>query len=136
MKLTGIDTQLMATAEILKASILEKNQNIAELVQSGLTMDVLFIEHKFGNAVLKVSPEIRRVMVSQGHIFVDMMSVRVRDHFQPLQCFYCQDFGHNQGSSTCKAPAGTNVCMYCSKNHRSKDCQVKNLSLIKFMSVI
>ena len=79
-------------------------------------------------AIIKVSPDIRKVILNAGKVYLGMQCLRVRDHFQPLQCYACQGHGHKQGSEDCtffgNDSAGS-ICLYCSKNHKSKDCPVK-----------
>ena len=108
-------------------AILDKNPGINECVEKGQTLDIVLINVPGKYAIAKVSPEIRKVLMSNGKLYLGMRSHRIRDHFQPLQCFACQVHGHKQGSTDCKHH-GTdrkNTCLYCSGDHMSKDCPVK-----------
>ena len=47
---------------------------------------------------------------------------KTEDYVYVHQCYKCQKFGHSH--SNCKA--NINTCLYCSGNHRSKECNSKN----------
>ena len=84
------------------------------------------MDTKRNTAIVKVSQEIRRIMVKENRIYIDMTSLRVRDHFLPLQCFACQAYGHKQGSPECsRKDSEKNVCLYCAGDHASKTCEFK-----------
>ena len=55
-----------------------------------------------------------------------MQSHYVTDHYHLQQCYKCQKFGHKVGSEHCKLKDDESKCLYCGRNHRSKDCPVKN----------
>ncbi len=56
----------------------------------------------------------------------DSFSYRVSkwrfDAFQPVQCYKCQKYGHNQ--KVCSS--NTQKCLFCSGEHRFKDCPKKD----------
>lgn len=112
--------------DVLMACIIEKNNEIAELINKcNTTFEVILIDSSRKYAIVKVSPDIRSAVLKKGRIFVGMQGLTVRDHFCPLQCYACQKFGHKKGSSDCEKDENTKTCLYCSKNHLSKDCDVK-----------
>ena len=128
MKVYNIDSDLYNDKLALRQAILEKNDKINNLVGEGKVFDIVFIDVKRKSATIKCSPEIRSV-VSQasGKVYIDMQVHNIKDHFQPLQCFACQCYGHKQGSPECSLENGKNVCLYCAgDDHRSKDCPFKN----------
>ena len=128
IKIFDVDSAVYAEKDVLKQAIKVKNPDVSTLLNNGCTLDVILINTAGNYAIIKVSPEIRKVLMNQGKIFLGMQSLRIRDHFQPLQCFACQGLGHKQGSEDCKfhgADTAGNTCLYCSGNHRSRDCEHK-----------
>ena len=129
IKVFDIDTEIYSDKPILKQAILHKNPEIAEIISNDDDFGIILIDTSNRYAILKVSPNIRKAMISRGKIYLGMQSLRVRDHFQPLQCFTCQEHGHKQGSTDCKLVGKeVNICLYCSGNHFSRDCTVKKKS--------
>ena len=111
---------------LLIDAIKEKNEGLRLLVDAGKTLDVIYIDDRKKHAILKVSPEIRNEIMKHGRVFIGMQSHKVKDHLHVVQCFACQKFGHKQGSPHCQMASGHNLCLYCGKDHRSKECGVKN----------
>ena len=112
------------TAE-LREAILEKNQDLAIQVNDhSLILDVVFINETAKYAILKVSPEIRQTIISNGRkIHTDMRSHYIKDQIHLTQCFACQEHGHKKDSPHCRLNGmSTVVCLYCSDNHASKNC--------------
>ena len=121
-----IDIDTYSDKSILRAGILDKNQGIKDMIENADDFSVILIDSVNKYAVLKVTPEIRRYIISRGKIFLGMYSLRVRDHFQPLQCFSCQQHGHKQGSPECKHfDKSDKTCLYCTGDHLSRECKVK-----------
>ena len=112
-------------ASLLKEAIADKSESIRALINDGKTLDVIYIDERRRHAVLKVSPEIRNVIMKYGTVFVGMQSHRAKDHVHVIQCYACQKYGHKQGSQHCQIRVGHHHCLYCSGDHRSKDCPVK-----------
>ena len=90
--------------------------------------------HQSGNqAVVKVDPEILNVLnnlkktrKTNAVIFIQNSACRFYNRFHILQCYQCQSFGHRKGSPSCPlASTNINTCLYCSKNHQSKECNLK-----------
>ena len=127
MKVYNIDTNYYRDKVTLRQVILEKNDVINNLVENGKVFDIIYIDTKRNSATIKCSPDIRTaVNQASGKIYLDMQVHHIKDHFQPLQCYACQCYGHKQGSPECAIEHGKNVCLYCSGNHRSKDCLSKD----------
>ena len=96
------------------------------MVDTGLSFEVIYIDTKWKNAIIKVSPEIRNVINKTNRIYIDMQSLRTRDHFRPMQCYACQKHGHKQGSPECALNnTDRSICLYCGENHQSKTCEHK-----------
>ena len=126
IKVFDVDTDTYADKDTLRQSILHKNTEIGGMIEDADDLSVILIDTANKFAILKVSPTIRRFLISRGRIFVGMNSHRVRDHFHPLQCFACQGHGHKQGSEVCKLfGKQTKTCLYCSGNHLSRECEFK-----------
>ena len=111
---------------LLKEAITDKNECVRSLANAGKVLEVVYIDERKRHAVLKVSPEIRNAVMKHGTVFIGMQSHKAKDHIHVIQCFACQKFGHKQGSEHCEMRGGHRHCLYCSGDHQSKDCRVKN----------
>ena len=116
----------------LKQSILTKNSNISRLVSDEKKkFDIIFIndekDENYSYAVIKVDPEIKEAIVSQGNkLFIGLSSCKVTDRYHILQCYKCQEFGHKVGSSKCTLEGSEKeICLYCAGDHKSKSCEVE-----------
>ena len=79
------------------SSILEKNTKVRQLIEGGHTLSLVFAREREGRkmAVLKLSPEVRSVVVANGNrIFLGLSSCRTYDRFWANQCRHCQKFYH------------------------------------------
>ena len=127
VKMFDLDTSVYTkeSTDILKKDILDKNMAINGAYQeTGSFFEVLFIDTKFNFAILKMSENIRAVIKSHGNrVYLDLTSHAIKDNFHVTQCYKCQKFGHKADSPHC---SGIQVCLYCSGNHLSKECGVKN----------
>ena len=135
MKLCNIDYNRYKDKEhgrdTLRKSILAKNSTIASMVNDKqMLMDVLFVQEEelgYGFAIIKIDPQIRDLIIKNNRkLFLDMMSIHVKDQLHLTQCFVCQKFGHKKGSQYCEAlNDNKSTCLYCSENHKSSECHVK-----------
>ena len=126
IKVFDIDTEVYSDKAELKRAIIEKNPNINSVIEKDNDLEIILINKTFNFAILKVTPSIRRILINNGKLFLGMHSLKVRDHFQPLQCYACQQYGHKQGSPECKHYRKTShTCLYCAGNHMSRNCDVK-----------
>lgn len=76
-----------------------------------------------GSAIVKIDPRIRKYIIDNGRIlYLDCSSIHVKDQLHLMQCFVCQGFGHKKGSPHCTE---VKACLYCAKDHDSRDCPVK-----------
>jgi hypothetical protein len=134
LKIGGIPKEYFENVDQknIKSAILEKNLNIHELVTvDKKVLDVIFVnderDNKYCYAVIKVDECIKNAIVSQGmKIYLGLSSCRVSERYHLLQCYQCQEFGHKKGSTECKLhKSEVTICLYCSGNHASKECQVK-----------
>ena len=123
IKVYDVDSELYQEKSNLKQAILDKNPEINALVSNGSTLEIIIINEFRNDAILKVSPDIRQIMIKSGRIFLGLLSCKIRDHFQPLQCYACQEHGHKHGSEECKFHNTDKcICFYCAGDHLSKDC--------------
>ena len=127
MKIHNIQVESFNTNEELSDLIVEKNKDVKELLQANekSKLSVLFVDRKYKNAVIKVTPDVRSVLIRRTRIYVGMESLYISDHYHVDQCFACQGFGHRQDSDFCPKKEGTPVCMYCAGAHRSSECAHK-----------
>ena len=122
--------------DTLKNDIMSKNPEILKMVEEQKTFEVLFIQEtsQSGNrAIIRIDPEILNHLNNLKHIrrtnaviYVQNTACRFFNRFHIIQCYQCQSFGHRKGSSSC--PLGStnrNICLYCNRNHQSKECTVK-----------
>jgi len=118
--------------EKLRKAILAKNPDIADMVHNkAMVLDIIFIKEEeagYGSAVIKVDPRIRSLIVANKRkVCLDMSKVYAKDQIHLTQCFSCQSYGHKRGSEYCqfKDDTAKDICLYCAKEHPSKDCPVK-----------
>lgn len=131
-KLTVTGIPLNISDDELVAQMRAKNHTIDSLVTSGSNFSLCFTkDKKVGDrvqsriAVLKVSPEIRSVIMNNGgYIFLDLVRCKAYDRFWITQCFHCQKFGHM--ASDCPRKESSPVCCFCSGSHKGHLCTSKN----------
>ena len=109
----------------LQAMITSKNESLKEATDH--EFEITFIDSKQNFAIAKVSPDIHKKLINNGRVYIDLWSNKVSNHFNPIQCFQCQNFNHTSTSSVCIAKDKPNesTCLYCSKNHKSSHCPSK-----------
>ena len=106
-----------------------KNQSIDELVNSGHTLQVVYLgkisPRNTISVGLKVSPTIRRAIFDSlnGFIFIGGRRITVKDRFFIKQCYHCQLYGHL--STDCPRQQSPPTCLYCMDSHRSSNCPHK-----------
>ena len=111
----------------LKDNILSKNPVIKGMVDNDKIFSVLFIKKSRDSksAVVRVDPEIREfVLKNKSKMYVGLKSCNVADSFPFKICFSCQETCSHQ-SKNCPM-VDKSICRYCSDNHKSTDCKVKN----------
>ena len=103
LKIVNLNTSLIKTADELKVSIIEKNREISAQLQANTDseLSIMFLDEIRKMAVVKVTPDIREIIMRTKRIFTSMESHFVYDHFYATQCFACQGYGHKQGSEHC-----------------------------------
>ena len=119
--------------EELKEKILKKNAELNDCLErdNESIFGVLFLaKNQNGtpnHAIVKVSPNIRSIILKSGSIFIDMSFHQVADHFHILQCSKCQGFGHKSNSKLCPmTKSEDSICLYCLSKHKSNACPCKN----------
>lgn len=78
-------------------------------------------DRKVEHWVLECTPEVRDWLTSEGRIYIDWSSCRVKDFLSVTRCYNCQGYGHP--SRFCK---GKRTCGHCSGDHDRKDCESRN----------
>ena len=77
-------------------------------------------------AIVKVTPDIRNLILTTGKIFIEMSSHRVSDHFHVEQYYKCQGYGHRSASKLCPLyNSNESICLFCAGKHKSKLCPIK-----------
>ena len=116
------------TTEELENSILRQNKAIAQLVELGSELKVVFIRKPpprkvYYTVVIRVSPNIRDLINKmKNKIHMGVTVHNIVDRFYIRRCNRCQGLGHYEDKC-----ATTNhlVCGYCAKEHKSDDCPDK-----------
>lgn len=73
-----------------------------------------------------MSAAVRDIILKTQRIYLDMQSHVVVDHYHVIQCFKCQGVGHKSDSKFCPLyNSNRSICLYCSKEHKSKTCTSK-----------
>lgn len=78
-------------------------------------------EYEKGAWVVRVSPEVRTILIGAGRVYIGWDSCRVEDEAGVVRCFRCQAYGHL--AARCKA---AKVCGHCAgEGHEKKECSKK-----------
>ena len=101
------------------------NQDIPDISQGVIRFAFLRKNGRHVDVILECEPTLYSRLIDRGYLYAEYMKARVSSYSNHRQCYRCQGFGHIaskcQGSST-----NTEVCGYCSDNHRSSTCPYKN----------
>ena len=101
-----------------------KNPRLKHLIDDGHVFEIVYVNkgHNYITAGIKVSPQIRNLLTTDGKVFILNSACPVKDRFIIRQCFNCQKLHHM--SKQCP-DQNIVVCMYCNARHRTSDCQFK-----------
>ena len=101
-----------------------KNPGLKHLIDDGHVFEIVYVNkgHNYITAGIKVSPQIRNLLTTDGKVFILNSACPVKDRFIIRQCFNCQKLHHM--SKQCP-DQNIVVCMYCSGRHRTSDCNFK-----------
>ena len=127
-RMTMLDVGEVESKEELKDVIMEKNPHISSLINNSKSFEILFLKKFNGvtNAVLKVDPEIRELIKKDNsRVFVQLKNCKVIDSYPFRICYNCQKTCSHL-SQQCPLKGTTKICRYCSRNHETKDCNVKD----------
>ena len=102
-----------------------KNPGLKHLMDDGHVFEIVYISkgHNYITAGIKVSPQIRNMLTTDGKVFILNSACPVKDRFIIRQCFNCQKLHHM--SKQCP-DQNIVVCMYCSGRHRTSECKLRN----------
>ena len=125
LTISDIDSDI-DSKDVLEDKILEKNDFIKDLKESGEMVKIVFFDKKDRFAVLQVSAVVREaIRQNDDRVCVDLERHRVRDRIHVIQCFHCQEYGHMSNSTYCKQKDSAATCFYCAGSHASKECNRK-----------
>ena len=132
IKIHNLDSLKFDQNEDMKKTILEKNIELRACLENNekSLFELLFIaKNQNGTskyAIVKVTPDVRNLILTTGKIFIEMSSHRVSDHFHVEQCYKCQGYGHRSASKLCPLyNSNESICLYCAGKHKSKLCPLK-----------
>ena len=124
IKIHNLDSLKFDHNEDMKKAILEKNIELRTCLKNSekSLFELLFIaKNQNGTpnyAIVKVTPDIRNLILTTGKIFIEMSSHRVSDHFHVEQCYKCQGYGHRSASKLCPLyNSDESICLYCAGKH-------------------
>ena len=107
--------------------ILKKNPGVKALVENGHTLKAVYLKSdnllaKYYTIALQVSPAIRSNLINAqgGRLFIGNQCYPFSDRFHYKVCYHCQEIGHM--SDKCPSSTKAPVCLYCSLDHKSKEC--------------
>ena len=128
LKIHNLKMDQFDNNEQLQEHIIKKNEGINALLSgnSKSKLSVLFTDKKYNFAVVKVTPDVREIIMQRSRIYINLESYYVSDHYHVQQCYACQGFGHRQDSSFCPKKDTEPTCMFCAGAHRSRLCTFKN----------
>ena len=111
------------TDELIKESIRVLNGDIAEALDKGETMEVIFFQrHRqrpdLATVGLRVTRPLSELLLNKGHIHLGHFLCPVEKRYAIKQCFKCQRFGHVL--KDCKAVSPK--CFRCAGDHFGRDC--------------
>ena len=116
----------------MKKAILEKNIELRTCLKNSerSLFELLFIAKNqngtLNHAIVKVTPDVRNLILTTGKIFIEMSSHKVSDHFHVKQCYKCQGYRHRSASKLCPLyNSNESICIYCAGKYKSKLCPVK-----------
>lgn len=118
------------TDDVIVENIKSTNPAIGELISSGETFKIIFKKKDDKIIVIETTAKIRHaIRQANGHIFLGLQRLWVRDHIHIDQCYHCQGFGHYADSEFCKLKGKKGICFFCSSDdHTSKQCPNKKTS--------
>lgn len=125
-KIMVYDVPNEITEDEVKTCIITQNPSLrpeADAALKGMKVvkKMAVRDRKAEHWVLECTPEVRDWLTSEGRIYIDWSSCRVKDYLSVTRCYNCQGYGHP--SRFCK---GKRACGHCSGDHDRKDCEVKN----------
>ena len=109
----------------LEEKFLEKNETVRNLVSNeARTFKIVYVKsgRNYTTVGIKVSPDIRHMLMSQRCIYIGYTRCNVTDRFDVTQCFRCQRMGHKSDKCTER----TVICKFCSASHTTGSCPYKD----------
>ena len=122
--------------DILIKDIIDRNSYIKTLIDSTESnfLNVVMIQKVMPypnvvsyTAALKMSSPVRRAIYENGdRLYISLNRCKVTDRFYVKQCYHCQKHGHITDDCPDLKQNKPSTCLYCSGEHRSKNCPDKN----------
>ena len=120
------DPDRNTTDELITNMIKDKNLDIADLLNKGEKLEVIYFKRHTNNTntatiALKLSKPLSDYMLTKGFIFMGHSSCKVEKRLNVKQCFKCQGFGHFASACNTDSPS----CFRCSGPHYGRECTDK-----------
>ena len=142
IKIHNFDSLKFDRNEDMKKAILEKNIELRTCLENSekSLFELLFIvKNQNGTpnyAIVKVTPDVRNLILTTGKIFIEMSSHCISDHFHVEQCYKCQGYGHRSASKLCPLrPVSTTsvekaffvcfIALFCARFNFNRSLQSK-----------
>ena len=117
------------SADDVRQNIYRQNKDIANLVDSGSELEVVFIRKppqgkRYYTVIIRVAPNIRSLLTNlKDKIFIGAFVHNIVDRLHVKRCNRCQGLGHYRDK--CDPTKNSVVCGFCAKDHELDDCPMK-----------
>ena len=117
-----------ATQEDSRQFCLEKLKAKNPCLRNCKDLSVVYFKRTQNNpslatVALKLPVEVKDQLLASGRVFFDMTSVKVYHRVHIKRCPHCQSLGHYP--DRCPNRGKPPTCMFCSKDHTTDSCPVK-----------
>lgn len=110
--LDGLDTTQDIINNITSLNGLDEN------CRSDIKFVTKLKHHNNIDLVIEVTPELRKLFLQKGYLFIGWKKSYVKDHLRIVKCFKCCGYGHVEKDCTSEL-----LCPKCSASHNRKDCK-------------
>lgn len=120
LSISDIDCDI-DSADLLMKEILDKDEKLKSMKDSGETLKVVYFHKVQRFAVIQISAKVRGIIRANGdRMGIGLMYYNVKDRYHVVQCYHCQEYGHI--SKECQQKGKDTVCRYCAGPHVAQKC--------------